>query len=374
MLSLGPATASEGLAETPQEPLRSVRAWRHPFRIREIALQAGLSEATVDRVLHRRGGVRRSTVARGRAGRSPTWTGSGPRCASAAAPSWSTSSCRRRRGSPRRCGPRWRPSCPSLRAGGRPVPVPPSASRAGRPSWSPCWTGSRDRGSHGVILKAPDVPEVTAAVQRLGRMRHPGGHPGDRPAGQRSAWRTSGIDNRAAGATAAYLLGAVAGRPAGQRAGDREQRVVPRRGGAGDGLPRGHARRCDPAGRWSRSPTATGLDARMRDLVRDGARRRPGDRARSTHRRRQRRHRRRPSTPSAAHCAVFVAHDLDEDNTARCCTAAGCPRCCTTTSHQDMRRACRVIMQAHGALPHRPPPWPSTIQIVTPYNMPAPPD
>ena len=35
----------------------------HPFRIREIAQQAGLSEATVDRVLHERPGVRASTVA-----------------------------------------------------------------------------------------------------------------------------------------------------------------------------------------------------------------------------------------------------------------------------------------------------------------------
>jgi hypothetical protein len=31
-------------------------------------------------------------------------------------------------------------------------------------------------------------------------------------------------------------------------------------------------------------------------------------------------------------------------------------------------------MRAQGALPHRPPPWPSTIQVVTPFNVPAPPD
>ena len=31
-----------------------------------------------------------------------------------------------------------------------------------------------------------------------------------------------------------------------------------------------------------------------------------------------------------------------------------------------------MIMQAQGALPHRPPPWPSTIQVVTPFNVPGP--
>src|SRR5215210_9145461 len=34
----------------------------HPYRIREIAVQAGLSERTVDRVLNNRGQVRDSTV------------------------------------------------------------------------------------------------------------------------------------------------------------------------------------------------------------------------------------------------------------------------------------------------------------------------
>ncbi len=56
----------------------------HPYRIREIAVQAGLSERTVDRVLNNRGQVRESTAARC-SKRSPISTGSGRSSASVAA-------------------------------------------------------------------------------------------------------------------------------------------------------------------------------------------------------------------------------------------------------------------------------------------------
>ncbi len=37
----------------------------------------------------------------------------------------------------------------------------------------------------------------------------------------------------------------------------------------------------------------------------------------------------------------------------------------------DLRRACRAVMQAHGALPGAPSSRPSHVQVITPYNEPA---
>ena len=62
------------------------------------------------------------------------------------------------------------------------------------------------RGSHGVLLKAPDHPAVVAAVDELVDARHPGRHPRDRRPAAVGRLAYVGIDNRAAGATAAYLL------------------------------------------------------------------------------------------------------------------------------------------------------------------------
>jgi LacI family transcriptional regulator len=64
----------------------------------------------------------------------------------------------------------------------------------------------RLRGTHGVVLKAPDIPEIAAAVERATKA-------GitvvtlvtDLPNSSRAAY--TGADNRAAGETAAYLIG-----------------------------------------------------------------------------------------------------------------------------------------------------------------------
>jgi LacI family transcriptional regulator len=67
------------------------------------------------------------------------------------------------------------------------------------------------QGSHGVLLKAPDVPEIVLAVARLQQK----GIPvitmvTDLPTSARRAY--VGMDNRAAGQTAAYLMGQWLGR------------------------------------------------------------------------------------------------------------------------------------------------------------------
>ena len=62
-----------------------------------------------------------------------------------------------------------------------------------------------DRGSDGVILKAPDHPLVAAAVARLAEHDIPVvTFVTDLPGSRRAAY--VGVDNRAAGATAAYLV------------------------------------------------------------------------------------------------------------------------------------------------------------------------
>jgi len=68
--------------------------------------------------------------------------------------------------------------------------------------------------------------------------------------------------------------------------------------------------------------------------------------------------------------AVFIAHDLDEDNT-RLLRDGRLSAVLHHDLNQDMRRACHIIMKAHGALPGAIQSVPSSIQVVTPYNMPS---
>jgi LacI family transcriptional regulator len=331
---------------------------RHPYPLREIARQAGVSEATVDRVLNGRGGVRSST---------------------AQAVAQAIDDLDRQRTQVRLTGRTFLVDV-VMQAPARFTAAVRKALEAELPTLRPAvfrarfhlretataaeivalLDGVRRRGSHGVLLKGPDVPEVAEAGQRLVAA----GIPvvtlvTDVPASGRLAY--VGIDNRAAGATAAYLVGQWLGdapggvlvtlsrsvfrgeeeREMGFRATmrDRALVVVPDT----DGL--------------DASPVAAALDAH------------PGIRAVYS-----------AGGGNAAildafgerECRVFIAHDLDADNVAL--LRAG--RLSAVLHHdlgQDMRRACHVVMQAHRALPGGILSWPSSIQVVTPFNAPQPP-
>jgi LacI family transcriptional regulator len=346
----------------------------HPYRIREIAVQAGLSQATVDRVLNGRGGVRASTVAevhqaiedlhRQRSqlrlsGRTfvvdlvvdaPQRFSAGVRTALEAEL------------------PAVRPAVVRTRFHlTEAAPVSEIVATLDRIAARPPARGSH-RGSQGVVLKAPDDPRVVAAVERLVG----GGIPvvtfvTDLPTSLRAAY--VGIDNRAAGDTAAYLVD--------QWLGDVPGSVLVTRG---DGSFRGEderemgfrstmRRRC-PARRQVDLVNADGRDDDLRRLVRDALAAQPdvvavysmyafgGNRATVE-----------AFADAGRAYRVFVAHDLHEHNLALLHDG----HLSAVLHHdlrQDMLHACQLIMQAHGALPGRPRSWHSAIQVVTPYNLP----
>jgi len=342
----------------------------HPFRVREIAAQAGLSEATVDRALHNRPGVRASTARQVQQAIADL----------------------ERQQTQLRLGGRTFMVDLVMQAPERFSSAVRAALEAELPSLQPAIIRSRfhlretgpldqlvdtldriaARGSHGVLLKAPDVPEITAAVRRLVAR----GIPvvtlvTDLPTSARIAY--VGIDNRAAGATAAYLINQWLGdRPgnvlvtlsSGSFRGEEEREI---------GF-RAAMRATSPlpgrAGRKLVDITETdGLDDTMRGLVREALTRDPdivavysiggGNRATLD-----------SFDELGRAYAVFIAHDLDEDNT----RLLGAGRISAVLHHdlnQDMRRACHIVMQANRALPGGVHSWPSSIQIVTPHNAPT---
>ncbi len=338
----------------------------HPYPIREIARQAGLSEATVDRVLNRRGGVRQSTVQEvhraiadlDRQRSQVRLTGrtffldlvvDAPDRFSAAVRAALESQL-----------PLVRPA--TFRARFHLADAPPV------PELAATLDGIARRGSQGVVLKAPDSPLVVGAVERLAEA----GIPvvtlvTDLPTSRRVAY--VGLDNRAAGATAAYLLD--------QWLPDDAAVLVTRGTGTFRGEDdremgfRATTRSLRPGRRQVDLVDATGEDDVLRGLVRDALAADPGIAAvYSMYAAGGNAATVAAFADAGRACRVFVAHDLDAENFAL--LRAG--RLSAVLHHDlalDLRRACHVVMQAHGALPGTPRSWHSGVQVVTPYNVPA---
>jgi len=226
----------------------------------------------------------------------------------------------------------------------------------------------RKRGSQGVILKAPDLPEIIDACSQLVRA----GIPivtlvTDLPGSQRLVY--IGMDNRAAGATAAYLMGQWLGDHPGNILvtlsrdffrGEEEREM-----GFRSAMRSRHSDRS-----LVEIDNSDGLDETMRGLVLAALQSDPdinavysiggGNLAIVE-----------TFAATGRAYSVFIAHDLDHDNT-RLLRAGRISAVLHHDLNQDMRQACYTIIQAHQALPGVAHSWPSNIHVITPYNMPAP--
>ncbi|CDG83393.1 LacI family DNA-binding transcriptional regulator [Janthinobacterium agaricidamnosum] len=339
----------------------------HQFPLKVVALQAGVSVATVDRVVGRRGGVHANTVRRvmqalAELERQSAQVGlSGKKFmidVLMVAPQRFSDAVRR-------------------------------ALEAELPSLHPAIVRSRfhlhetlaadgivellDRirknGSHGVLLKAPDLTSISAAVGRLAAA----GIPvvtlvTDLPGSARSTY--VGMDNRAAGETAAYLIGQWIGAGKQQQVlvtlssnrfhGEEEREIGFRR------ALREHQRHLAIV----EVSEGDGIDGATGPLVRRALDDHPqihsvysigGANAAIV----------QAFQHAGRRCKVFIGHDLDADNLGLLQSGAIHAVLYHDLRH-DMRRACQDLLRARGALPAwTQAPFLSAIQVVTRWNVPA---
>lgn len=225
----------------------------------------------------------------------------------------------------------------------------------------------RRRGTDGVVLKVPDLPAINAAAAAFAGA----GIPvvtlvTDLPASGRRAY--IGIDNHAAGATAAYLMAAW------RRPSDAEILLVlsssrfRAENDRADGFRRGLQSRDQPPQvvivnecHGLDHTTEARVSAVLADSGRIGAVYSIGGGNTAIL---------RAFATCGRPCHVLIGHDLDSENLGL--LRAG--RIGAVLHHdlrQDMRTASLHLMAAHRLIPRAALASPSSIQIVTPANIPA---
>ncbi len=332
----------------------------HRYKVREIAQQAGLSEATVDRVLHHRPGVRENTVAE---------------------VNQAIADLDKQRAQLRLNGRRYlidivmqtpqRFSDAFRAAVEAELPAfAPAMLRARFHLWESGSTEqmvealSRIRGSHGVVLKAQDQPEVADAVDRLTEAGVPVvTYATDVPTSSRCGY--VGIDNHGAGVTAAYLVDQWLGRAPSDVLITLSRTVF-----RGEGEREvGFRSALRSSGRAVVEVSGSdGIDATNERLVLDALERHPAVEAVYSVGGGN------VATVAAFEklgrpCRVFIAHDLDADNR-RLLREGRISVVLHNDLRADARLALRLILQERGAFPVEPA-RPAPIQVVTPFNVPV---
>lgn len=337
----------------------------HEFLVKDIAFQAGLSTATVDRVIHGRGGVHRKTALRveaaiGELRKQETEAGLQGRTfvfdVIMEAPDRFTRAVREAFESQ---GGAFRPLTVRLRFH--------FTEQMRDSDLSMLMARTRQRGSDGIVLKAPDTEAIRRAVRAMTAV----GLPvvtlvTDLPGSGRLAY--AGSDNRMAGETAAYLIGS---RLAGQKASvlvtlssnrfhGEEQREAGFRTMLRERYPElGIVVISEGFGKdWttgSQVRDALARDDTLRAVYSIGG----GNRSIVD------------AFEAAGHVPpVFVAHDLDADNLALL-RAEKLSYVLHHSLEADALHALGTLIEARGGVAKTKRPAHSALVIVTPFNIPA---
>jgi LacI family transcriptional regulator len=223
------------------------------------------------------------------------------------------------------------------------------------------------RGSHGVLLKARDVPAITDAIGELQRR----GIPvvtlfTDLPMSGRIAY--AGLDNRVAGATAAYLIGQWLGdmratvlvTMSDERFRGEEEREVSFRRALRTRYP--NIALLDASG-------GHGLDAETEAKVRDVLPR--ADRIDAVYSMGGGNAAILRALAAAGHAPrCFIGHDLDRENV-QLLRQGKIHAILHHDLRQDMRSACQQVMLFHRLFPAAAVGGSSSVVVVTPENVPA---